>query len=56
MSFKLQKTIDEKGLSGYRIIDDETTEVILMGEGYESSDDYIQELSILNKALKAIFG
>jgi hypothetical protein len=56
MGFKLQKTIDEQGLSGYRIINDETSEVILMGDGYESFDDYILELSMLNKALKAIFG
>ena len=55
MGFKLQKTIDEQGLSGYRIINDETSEVILMGDGYERSDDYIQELSILSEALKYIF-
>jgi len=39
----------------YNLINDDG-EVMLMGDGYESADEIIEELSLWNNALKQVFG
>jgi len=50
------ETGDNFGYTIIKLYDDEVIQNILMGDGYTSEDEVVQELSDLSTALKAIFG
>jgi len=55
--FKLTMEKDSSGPTfGYQIIDTELNEVLLTGDGYESEELLITELSSLSEAFRGIFG
>jgi hypothetical protein len=50
------ETGDNFGYTIMKVQDSEVIQNILMGDGYTSEDEVVQELSDLSTALKAIFG